>query len=1047
MLIGKTSEFLLKQTRAKAKMYEYDIPPKLHISVEKNVEDLMLIAIGLLGDISSAIINNDDEQIDSLKKQLRFASRYFDSFFHSRLYKNEDNYLLLLASAGYFFGEYYGSSTVLARRLDIQTLDLNANGLDKLVLWLLKCQYDNTPTLENEEQREIANLTRRYFVDGISFSDELLVNYREKIYKYGTARELLLGDIVIALIISKLKNSSLLLLPKYTQVDSDKWKDIILNSHFIKELWPSQRILGEQGIYKGRSGVIQLPTSAGKTKAISLIIRSAFLSNKTDMVIVVAPFRALCREISIDLVKDFIDDENIIVNEISDVLQVNQEVINLLEDKAEHKKNVIIVTPEKLIYLIRQNPEIIKSIGVLIFDEGHLFDDPNRGTVYELLVSTIVSYLEEDTQKLLISAVIPNASQINEWLNGKAGAVISSNSIQSSEKSIAFFDWDLSRNEKYGYLYFIDPENTDDQEFYVPRVVTQVKLNKFAKERKERYFPDVNFKTQETNNGDIAIYLTEKLCQNGGIAIFCGTKDTVVNIMTRTLEIEKRGYNINSIRNVCDNNELFKLRTLICKNYGEDNEYYLCASKGIFAHHSNVSNGIRVSVEYAMKVGLIKLVICTSTLAQGVNLPIKYLLISSAFQAGEKIRVRDFHNLIGRTGRAGFYTEGSIILTEDFVYNGSNNWKQAEYKKLLDADKSENCVSTLLNTIRKIEIDNGRGTIDPEYIINAYYEGEESFIEAIAQLQEEIEKSWPYDRVERVKNDLKKVIFNITCILKALESFILSISSEEDVVHDDELTEIAKTTLAYHLATEEEREELISLFITVNNNVSQLVKNKNKRLVLSKTLLGINDSIQMDHWVFENKAKLENVADIKSLLELIFPIIIKLNGYKKVNKFENPNNLLEVMFLWINGYTYKAILDYMNDNKIKIMKRKKYKDVIIDDVVELCEYCFGYQCSLLISALSEIIKDSYNISKTTKALNRISRRIKYGLPKEKDIILYELGFADRVIAQEISEPISNKANKMFIAHYLKMNSDEIQELLEDYPSYYTMILKQIVNRN
>jgi len=46
-----------------------------------------------------------------------------------------------------------------------------------------------------------------------------------------------------------------------------------------------------------------------------------------------------------------------------------------------------------------------------------------------------------------------------------------------------------------------------------------------------------------------------------------------------------------------------------------------------------------------------------STLNQGVKLLIKYLLITSFYQAGQRIKTRDFHNLIGRAGRSGIHTE------------------------------------------------------------------------------------------------------------------------------------------------------------------------------------------------------------------------------------------------------------------------------------------------------------------------------------------------------------------------------------------------------
>ncbi len=62
------------------------------------------------------------------------------------------------------------------------------------------------------------------------------------------------------------------------------------------------------------------------------------------------------------------------------------------------------------------------------------------------------------------------------------------------------------------------------------------------------------------------------------------------------------------------------------KNLGV-NSTTLAAKIGILTHHGDIPR-IRISVEYAMRKGLAKYLICTSTLAQGVNLPIRYLILS-----------------------------------------------------------------------------------------------------------------------------------------------------------------------------------------------------------------------------------------------------------------------------------------------------------------------------------------------------------------------------------------------------------------------------------
>ena len=56
MLIENTSKYYLKKIRAKAKMYEYGVPDDIHIKVEEQANDLILLCIGIVGDIAVPLI-------------------------------------------------------------------------------------------------------------------------------------------------------------------------------------------------------------------------------------------------------------------------------------------------------------------------------------------------------------------------------------------------------------------------------------------------------------------------------------------------------------------------------------------------------------------------------------------------------------------------------------------------------------------------------------------------------------------------------------------------------------------------------------------------------------------------------------------------------------------------------------------------------------------------------------------------------------------------------------------------------------------------------
>ncbi|HEV1171970.1 TPA: DEAD/DEAH box helicase, partial [Streptococcus pneumoniae] len=486
-----------------------------------------------------------------------------------------------------------------------------------------------------------------------------------KVYRNGSDFSVIIVNCLLAVVCKKINSSSTKLLPEFSGLDFSLWQDYIQSTGSIKELWPSQIELGKQGIFSGKSGIVQMPTSSGKTASINLTLRSAFYSNRIDNALIVAPFRALCREIYRDINAHFVDENNVIVSEVFDLPEIPQD-FSIFNDG---KKRVFILTPEKLLFLLRNHQSFIDEIGLCIFDEAHLFDDPSRGTNFELLLSTVKQIFPKGIQKILISAVIPNSEAINRWFN-EDGVIVSNNSIKTTEKRVAFSDLNGSNEQ----LYFIDPI-TFEEEFFVPRTVSVSELEQLGKERKQKVFPEL------TNANDISIYYGTKLINNGGVGIFCGRKDTVNVILRRFIDLNNRNYDLTDFLKNSDRSEVEKIGNLIGQNLGYDSVEYTCSQLGVFSHHSGIPMGIRIAIEYAFSKSKINNVVCTSTLAQGINLPIKYLIISSVYQAGDAIKVRDFQNLIGRAGRAGKYTEGTIILTEPNIYKSpKNKWKKQNYK-------------------------------------------------------------------------------------------------------------------------------------------------------------------------------------------------------------------------------------------------------------------------------------------------------------------------------------------------------------------------------
>jgi POLQ-like helicase len=164
-----------------------------------------------------------------------------------------------------------------------------------------------------------------------------------------------------------------------------------------------------------------------------------------------------------------------------------------------------------------------------------------------------------------------------------------------------------------------------------------------------------------------------------------------------------------------DADEVAKLTSLFAAHIGEAASATKAAQLGIFPHHASVPNGLRLSVEFSMKASLIGFVVCTSTLAQGVNLPIRYLIVTGVYQGGDRILVRDFHNLIGRAGRAGMHTEGSIIFADTKVFDKRRQvrerWRWRTAKELLDSANSEPSGSSISAIFQPFEFGQPTRTI------------------------------------------------------------------------------------------------------------------------------------------------------------------------------------------------------------------------------------------------------------------------------------------------------------------------------------------------
>jgi len=172
-----------------------------------------------------------------------------------------------------------------------------------------------------------------------------------------------------------------------------------LHEQGIEELYPPQAAAVEAGICEGTSVVAAVPTASGKT----LIAQLAALTADGPAVYVV-PLRALATEKA----ETFEAIPGISVGVATGDFDATD------EELAEH--DVVIATAEKVDAGIRHGAAWVERIACAVLDEVHLLDQEGRGPTLEVTIAKL-RRLNPDVQLVALSATVPNAEQLGDWLD------------------------------------------------------------------------------------------------------------------------------------------------------------------------------------------------------------------------------------------------------------------------------------------------------------------------------------------------------------------------------------------------------------------------------------------------------------------------------------------------------------------------------------------------------------------------------------------------------------------------------------------------------
>ena len=427
-----------------------------------------------------------------------------------------------------------------------------------------------------------------------------------------------------------------------------------LKSEGYEELFEPQEQSVKAGLFDEKKNfLITIPTASGKTLIAMLAILSHLSKHKTK-VVYLTPLRALTSE----KFEEFKKLEKLnLGRKIKIALSTgdSKEKKEKLEDA-----DVIFLTNESMDANLVFQKDWIYDIGLVVSDEIHLIGDNTRGPTLEIILTRFKSgFIGKNPPKIIgLSATISNSNELADWLNCEL--------VESTFRRVPLSEAVYSR-------HIITNQDREETE------------GNFAKNRQESRHP----------KAWIGLGL-DTVAEKHQCLIFAMTRKNAV------AWAKEAGLDVVKELKPNQKKELEKISKKILPKEDYDNtkltsELAKTVKNGTAFHHAGLDQRCRTIIENAFKNRHIKLLTATPTLAAGVNLPARRVVIPSVMRYTnnglEKISILEYKQMCGRAGRPQYDDIGeSIIIAKGYPDEILEHYVDGEPEplesKTLDEDSS-----------------------------------------------------------------------------------------------------------------------------------------------------------------------------------------------------------------------------------------------------------------------------------------------------------------------------------------------------------------------
>ena len=383
----------------------------------------------------------------------------------------------------------------------------------------------------------------------------------------------------------------------------------------------------------GRGVLVAAPTGAGKTVVGEFAAYFALQAGKKCFY--TTPIKALSNQKYSEFVAKFGEDR---VGLLTGDTSINGEA------------DILVMTTEVLRNMLYAGSNTLTNLGCVVMDEVHYLADKFRGAVWE----EVLIHLMESVQVISLSATVSNAEEFGEWLGEVRGET---EVIVSEIRPIPLFQHVLIGNrlmDLFDQPGKINPEILQREREAIRRSsLGRNRRGRFAEPSDRMSRADIIEKLQRENLLPAITFIFSRVGCDAAVkqCLHAGLRLTSPEERT-----EIRQTALRYTQNIAEED----LEVLGFQ------EWLTALERGIAAHHAGLLPSFKGAVEDLFQRGLVKAVFATETLALGINMPARTVVLEKLIkfngEAHVPITPGEYTQLTGRAGRRGIDIEGNAVI-------------------------------------------------------------------------------------------------------------------------------------------------------------------------------------------------------------------------------------------------------------------------------------------------------------------------------------------------------------------------------------------------